>query len=213
LRVFRFRYPLVVAPLAAVAAAVLLGSQQLLSKPAPAAPVSDGSMRLAALTPTEQPPALMAAALPSGDFEEPVKTTPVPTAAPAVEPTPEPAPELEAASMDTPKPLWFESGIASTYGQGDGFEGKRTACGQIFHTHEVQVAHKSLPCGTIVRVESVETGKTVDAEVTDRGPYVAGRVVDLSHAAFSELDPSGYGLLHVNVYILDTSNQYGYQRR
>src|SRR5262245_10045574 len=94
----------------------------------------------------------------------------------------------------------FESGIASTYGQGDGFEGNRTACGQIFHTHTVQVAHKTLPCGTRVRVEDAATGRSVVAEVTDRGPYVKGRIVDLSWAAFRELTPSP-GLLRVNLYV------------
>ena len=95
------------------------------------------------------------------------------------------------------------AGIASTYGEGDGFEGNRTACGQIFHTSVVQIAHKTLPCGTVVRVEDPDTAITVDAEVTDRGPYVAGRIVDLSWAAFKQLDPSGPGLLHVNVYVLN----------
>jgi len=107
----------------------------------------------------------------------------------------------------------FESGIASTYGSGDGVEGARTACGQIFRTSEVQVAHKSLPCGTVIRVEDIETGKSIEAEVTDRGPYVPGRIVDLSWAAFETLEPSGPGLLHVNVYVVDTSNQYNYRLR
>jgi rare lipoprotein A (peptidoglycan hydrolase) len=102
-----------------------------------------------------------------------------------------------------PKRAVYESGIASTYGEGDGFEGNRTACGQIFHTHIVQVAHKSLPCGTHIRIEDTDTGKSVDAEVTDRGPYITGRIVDLSWGAFSQLEPSAPGLLHVNVYLLD----------
>src|SRR5205809_837040 len=84
---------------------------------------------------------------------------------------------------------------------------------EIFHTHVVQVAHKSLPCGTVIRIEDTDTGKSIDAEVTDRGPYVAGRIVDLSYAAFTQLDPIGTGLLNVNVYIVDTSNQYLYKLR
>jgi rare lipoprotein A len=107
----------------------------------------------------------------------------------------------------------FESGIASTYGTGDGFEGERTACGQIFRTAVIQVAHKSLPCGTVIRVEDADTGKSIEAEVTDRGPYVPGRIVDLSWAAFSTLEPSAPGLLRVNVYVIDTSNQYNYRLR
>jgi rare lipoprotein A (peptidoglycan hydrolase) len=103
----------------------------------------------------------------------------------------------------TPKPTVFETGIASTYGEGDGFEGNLTACGQVFHTNVVQVAHKSLPCGTLIRVEDSDTGHSVTARVTDRGPYIPGRVVDLSWGAFQQLDPSGPGLLNVNVYVLD----------
>lgn len=99
--------------------------------------------------------------------------------------------------------MLFESGIASTYGESDGFEGNRTACGQVFHTSVIQIAHKTLPCGTHVRVEDTRSGRTVDARVTDRGPYVPGRVVDLSWGAFKQLDPTGPGLLPVKVYVLD----------
>ena len=104
--------------------------------------------------------------------------------------------------LGAPKPAVYEQGIASTYGVGDGFEGNLTACGQVFRTQVVQVAHKTLPCGTMIRIEDVETGKSVDAEVTDRGPYIRGRIVDLSWAAFKQLDPSGPGLLSVNVHLL-----------
>jgi len=97
----------------------------------------------------------------------------------------------------------FEAGIASTYGEGDGFEGNLTACGQVFRTMVVQVAHKTLPCGTTLRIEDADTGRSVIARVTDRGPYIPGRIVDLSWGAFEQLDPSGPGLLNVNVYILD----------
>jgi rare lipoprotein A len=106
-------------------------------------------------------------------------------------------------SSDAPRLAVYERGIASTYGEGDGFEGRRTACGQIFHTSIVQIAHKTLPCGTVVRVEDPDNGRTVDAEVTDRGPYVRGRIVDLSWGALEQLDPNGPGLLQVNVYVLN----------
>jgi rare lipoprotein A (peptidoglycan hydrolase) len=141
--------------------------------------------------------ATMRAAAPSGQFEDAVKPTPVPTAAPpSVEPTLTPTDAEPAAPV-------YESGVASTYGEGDGFEGRRTACGQVFHTHAVQVAHKSLPCGTTLRIEDTHTGRTVDALVTDRGPYIPGRIVDLSWGAFEQLNPAGPGLLSVNIYVLD----------
>ena len=97
----------------------------------------------------------------------------------------------------------YETGVASTYGEGDGFEGRVTACGQVFHTQVVQVAHKSLPCGTLVRIEDSDSGRAVTARVTDRGPYITGRIVDLSWGAFEQLDPTGPGLLKVNVYVVD----------
>src|SRR5579872_3849760 len=126
---------------------------------------------------TAPAPAQVTSAVSTGQFEEPIKIpspTPRPTVAPIVPPT----------AVPTPAPSVYESGIASTYGEGDGFEGNLTACGQVFHTQVVQIAHKSLPCGTHVRVVDTDTGKSVDAQVTDRGPYVAGRIVDLSWGAF-----------------------------
>lgn len=94
----------------------------------------------------------------------------------------------------------IETGIASTYGTGDGFQGNLTACGQVFDTYVPQVAHKTLRCGTLVRVEDAATGRSVTVEVTDRGPYIPGRVVDLSWAAYRQLDPAGPGLREVRVY-------------
>jgi len=141
------------------------------------------------------------AAVSIGQFEElAIKPTPVPTKAPTPVPTAVAAPT--AVPAPAPEFALFQSGIASTYGEGDGFEGNRTACGQIFHTNIVQVAHKTLPCGTMLRIEDTDTGMAVEAEVTDRGPYIPGRIVDLSWAAFEQLDPTGPGLLHVNVYLL-----------
>ncbi len=146
-------------------------------------------------------PQMVNAAVESGQFEEPYKPTPPPP------PTPVPTVAPTAAPTPAPRPVTlYESGIASTYGEGDGFEGNLTACGQVFHTRVVQIAHKSLPCGTRVRVEDTNTGHTVDAQVTDRGPYVPGRVVDLSWGAFQQLDPTGPGLLHVNVYVLNQNS-------
>lgn len=143
---------------------------------------------------------MVSAAVTSGQFEELVKPTAVPTVLPTAVPTPVPAavptPVKETLTV-------YESGIASTYGEGDGFEGNLTACGQVFHTRIIQVAHKSLPCGTTVRIEDVSTGRTVEAVVTDRGPYIPGRIVDLSWGAFEQLDPTGPGLLPVNIYVLN----------
>jgi rare lipoprotein A len=179
----------------------LIGAQQVLGTVADAQTTEAivESPNFEPLNPTQTlgAPALVNAAVSTGQFEAPVipTATPAPTQAPTVVPTPSPTP--------APEPRLVDTGIASTYGEGDGFEGARTACGQIFHTLAVQIAHKSLPCGTLVRVVDKATGNSVDAPVTDRGPYVAGRVVDLSWAAFRQLEPAGPGLLRVDVYVVD----------
>ena len=121
-----------------------------------------------------------------------------------------PQPARAIAEQPGPHPgRLVDSGLASTYGEGDGFQGRLTACGQPFDPHVPQVAHKWLPCGTRVRIEDTTTGRSVVAEVTDRGPYVRGRVVDLSTAAFAELHPGGPGLLRVNVYVVAEPDEDG----
>jgi rare lipoprotein A len=118
---------------------------------------------------------------------------------PAASPSARRAPHVPTP-VNALKERLADAGVASTYGLGDGFQGRRTACGQIFDTHVPQTAHKVLPCGTILRVEDANNGRSVSVEVTDRGPYVPRRVVDLSWAAYRQLDPRGPGLRRVRVY-------------
>ena len=181
----------------------MIGAQQTLGSVASAQPTK-GVVDAHNLLPVGSTQSnFVSAAVSTGEFEEVFRPITVPpqasvavnVVAPAPEPTPEAPPD--------PGPTLFQSGIASTYGEGDGFEGHRTACGQIFHAGVVQIAHKTLPCGTLVRVVDTATGNSVDARVTDRGPYIPGRIVDLSWGAFQQLDPTGPGLLRVNVYLLD----------
>jgi hypothetical protein len=70
---------------------------------------------------------------------------------------------------------------------GPGFYGKRTACGQAYTTTIMGVAHRSLPCGTMVTFRNPANGRTITVPVIDRGPYVAGRTWDLSGAACTAL--------------------------
>jgi rare lipoprotein A (peptidoglycan hydrolase) len=202
LRFFRIGPPRAALSLLLTGSLALIGAQQVLGGvPAGQSTAATvGAHDLQPLTESDAAPGpdTVAAAVTTGHYEEVFKPTPVPTLAPSPAPILAPAPAPSEAADVT----LYESGIASTYGEGDGFEGNRTACGQIFHTNIVQIAHKSLPCGTHVRVEDVSTGNTVDAQVTDRGPYIAGRVVDLSWGAFRRLEPNGPGLLHVNVYVV-----------
>lgn len=85
--------------------------------------------------------------------------------------------------------LWQETGIASWYGPR--FHGKRTASGERFDAKALTAAHKTLPFGTRVRVKSVADGKEVVVRINDRGPFIAGRIIDLSRAAAQALGMRG----------------------
>jgi rare lipoprotein A len=84
---------------------------------------------------------------------------------------------------------WQESGLASWYGPR--FHGKRTASGERFDANELTAAHKTLPFGTRVRVKSMVNGKEVVVRINDRGPFIKGRIIDLSQAAAQALGLSG----------------------
>ena len=86
--------------------------------------------------------------------------------------------------------------IASWYGPG--FHGNRTASGEVYDMYGVSVAHKSLPFGTIVRLCNKENGLCVNAPVTDRGPYIAGRTFDLSYGAASAIGMVETGVVEVD---------------
>src|SRR4249919_962127 len=75
----------------------------------------------------------------------------------------------------------FESGKASYYS--DKFDGRKTASGAVFSQHKLTAAHKTLPFGTKVKVTNLSNGKTVKVRINDRGPFVEGRILDLSKKA------------------------------
>ncbi|WP_394701368.1 septal ring lytic transglycosylase RlpA family protein [Marispirochaeta aestuarii] len=81
--------------------------------------------------------------------------------------------------------LYRESGGASWYGPG--FHGRITASGERFNTNDLTAAHKTLPFGTRVRVTNTANGKSVTVRINDRGPFVQGRIIDLSRAAAEQL--------------------------
>jgi rare lipoprotein A len=89
------------------------------------------------------------------------------------------------------------NGLASFY-----TEGTRTASGESFDTHELTAAHPTLPFGTRLRVTSVATGRSVTVRVNDRGPFVPGRVVDVSYAAAATLGMVGRGVAKVTLDVL-----------
>ncbi len=90
-----------------------------------------------------------------------------------------------------------EKGLASWYG--NKFHGRKTASGKKFNMYELSVAHPSLPFNSWVKITLVETGQSVFAQVTDRGPYVKGRIIDLSKATAQAIGllPKGVGEVEI----------------
>jgi len=93
-----------------------------------------------------------------------------------------------------------ESGEASWYGEP--YHGRRTASGEIYDMFAMTAAHRSLPFGTIVEVRRRVTGDTVVVRITDRGPFVKGRIIDLSYAAALEIGLDIDGVAPVTLKIL-----------
>jgi rare lipoprotein A len=91
-------------------------------------------------------------------------------------------------------------GIASWYGAD--FHGHLTANGEIYNMYDMTAAHKTLPLGTVVKVTSQDTGKSVEVRVNDRGPYVKGRIIDLSKSAGESIGISKGGTTRVKLEVL-----------
>ncbi|MEH2569394.1 rare lipoprotein A [Bradyrhizobium sp. AZCC 2289] len=88
-------------------------------------------------------------------------------------------------------------GVASFY-----TEGTQTASGEKFDTHDLTAAHPTLPFGTKLRVTNVSTGRSVTVRVNDRGPYVPGRIVDVSYSAAESLGMVGKGVANVKLDVV-----------
>ncbi len=93
-----------------------------------------------------------------------------------------------------------ERGIASWYG--DDFHGLQTANGETFDMEALTGAHRTLPLGTIVKVTNVTNGRQVKIKINDRGPYVGGRILDLSYRAARELGMIGEGIAPIQIEVL-----------
>ena len=94
----------------------------------------------------------------------------------------------------------YQVGMASYYD--DDFHGKPTASGEIFDMYAMTAAHKELELGTLIRVTHLGNQKTVIVRVNDRGPFVGGRILDLSYGAARKLDMIGAGTAEVKIEIL-----------
>ncbi len=90
-----------------------------------------------------------------------------------------------------------QTGKASYYS--NSFEGKATANGETFHQNALTAAHKTLPFGTLVTVKNLSNGKTITVRINDRGPYAAGRIIDLSESAAQKIDMINAGVAGVQI--------------
>jgi rare lipoprotein A len=95
-----------------------------------------------------------------------------------------------------------ETGVASWYGKP--YDGRQAADGEIYDMETMVAAHRTLPFQTMVRVRNVKNDKTVDVRIIDRGPFVDGRIIDLSHAAARAIDLIGPGFGPVELTILSS---------
>jgi rare lipoprotein A len=102
-------------------------------------------------------------------------------------------------------PDFVQEGEASWYGPG--FHGRKTASGERFDTYEMTAAHKTLPFGTVLKVTNLSNGKTILVTVNDRGPYVRGRIIDLSKAAKDALDMGGTAQVRLEVYTPEAEDE------
>lgn len=120
--------------------------------------------------------------------------------------------KTKSASGNNPKPYkvmgkWYypisdaegfrETGIASWYGPK--FHGRKTANGETYNMHAMTAAHKTLPFGTLVLVKDLETGKEVTVRINDRGPFVKGRIIDLSYQAGKKINLDTRGVSRVRI--------------
>jgi rare lipoprotein A len=115
------------------------------------------------------------------------RVIPPPPASPALSPT-----AIVVGSVET--------GVGSWYGHP--YHGRPSASGEIYDMEKMTAAHRTLPFNTWVRVFDLDTSKSVDLRITDRGPFIDGRIIDISHAAAREIDMIGPGTARVRVEVI-----------
>lgn len=95
----------------------------------------------------------------------------------------------------------LERGLASWYGEA--YQYRKTASGELFDMNKLTAAHRTLPFGTVVEVQRMDNGRRVQVRINDRGPYVDGRIIDLSRRAADQLGMLDIGLAEVVLRIVN----------
>ena len=112
-----------------------------------------------------------------------------------------PSPAKHAKTPTAPAPAGYtEDGNASWYG--NPFHGRRASDGEVYDMYKLTAAHRTLPFDTTVRVTNLNNGKSTTVRITDRGPFVENRIIDLSLAAAREIDSVGPGVVPVRLEVL-----------
>jgi rare lipoprotein A len=107
---------------------------------------------------------------------------------------------VAASAASPPQIRSGETGLASWYGHP--YHGRAASNGEIYDMEKLTAAHRTLPFGTLVHVTNLANNKSVDVRIIDRGPFIEGRVIDLSHAAAQAIDLIGPGIAQVRLDIL-----------
>lgn len=104
------------------------------------------------------------------------------------------------ARLESPNRGTTQKGLASWYGAK--FHGRPTASGEIYDMNRISAAHKQLPLGTVVQVRNRDNGKKLRIPINDRGPFIKGRIIDLSVGAARQLEMFGQGLANVSIKVV-----------
>ncbi len=102
-----------------------------------------------------------------------------------------------ATSVEINDEKYKEEGLASWYGKE--YHGQKTSSGEVFNMYDLTAAHRALPFGTYVEVFSYDTNKKIKVRINDRGPFLPGRIIDLSYQAAKELGILSMGLAKVKI--------------
>jgi len=135
---------------------------------------------------------------PESTAEAAKRSTDIPE--PTVTPAPSPAPKRSKPANPGATGNYTEEGNASWYGVP--FHGRRASNGEIYDMNKLTAAHRTLPFETTVRVTNLNNGKSTVVRITDRGPFVENRIIDLSRAAASEIESIGAGVVPVRIEVL-----------
>ena len=143
-----------------------------------------------------QPPPSPPASTPESAAETAKRDTSVPPSS-----APTPARPSRLKTPPAPAPLGYtEEGNASWYG--NPFHGRRASNGEVYDMYKLTAAHRTLPFETMVRVTNLSNGKSTTVRITDRGPFVNDRIIDLSMAAAREIESIGPGVVPVRLEVL-----------